>query len=117
MAGTIYKTRGEALAAARDSISGRKDLAVRGPGYVLVGEVRQVGGGYELRGTTVHAEHEWRTTPDREIVLRNDGSTCPVCGRKATPAGDWAIPGKMGGHFVGGLEPAECVGCWDTMST
>jgi hypothetical protein len=39
--------------------------------------------------------------------LRPEGHGCARLGN----------PAKIGGHFIGGLEPAECVGHWGTMST
>lgn len=111
----VYRTVDEALAIAAENIEARKELARRGLGYVIVAEVRDVAGGVELRAVSVHSEMGWDTTSARHLVLRFDPSTCAVCGRGMTDAGQWHVPGVAGGHFVGGLEPDRCVGCYDTM--
>jgi hypothetical protein len=40
LSGTVYESLGEALAAARENQVARNALAKRGPGYVMVAEVR-----------------------------------------------------------------------------
>src|SRR5581483_12027844 len=88
----------------------------RGLGHVLVAEVRPAPGGFELVSVTVDPEHRWSTTPQRHVVKRVDGSTCPLCGRIASESGSWATA-RAGGSFKTGLDPVNCVGCWDTYAT
>ena len=117
MARTIYDSVNDAIEVARDNSDACADLARRGPSHVVVAEVIAVGTGYEIRAVTVESELDWNTTPNRYVVKRVDGRTCPLCGLIATDAGSWAVPGVAAGSFVGGLDPENCVACHDTFTT
>ncbi len=49
--------------------------------------------------------------------LQDSTLTCSVCGRTSTPIGEWAVPGVASGGLVGGLDPENCVGCHDVMTS
>jgi hypothetical protein len=40
---------------------------------------------------------------------------CPTCGKTGDKSGDWA-KGGFRGTLIGGLDPANCAGCWDTLT-
>lgn len=112
-----YPSLQDALRVARDDyIAERKELARRGPGYVMIGRVRNVDGRFELDSVRVIAEHEWERAPHEFVVMRTQGLICPVCGRTGTKGGDWTSA-TAAGVLVTGLDPANCAGCHDTMTT
>lgn len=111
-----YKSLNDALEVARENMPARKELASKGPGYVMVAEVLNVDGEYELRAVTVHAEHEWQTSGNRYIVRRVEGLTCPVCEKTGSATGAWTVPGMANGPIVTGLDPDTCAGCHDTLT-
>lgn len=41
---------------------------------------------------------------------------CPVCGRTGQQPGEWVRPGVAAGELMAGLDPQNCLGCWDTMA-
>lgn len=114
---TTCATVEDALLVARNNMDVSRELASRGPGYVMVAEVRPARGGYELKAVVVIPEFRWTSTPYRHVVKRVDGHTCPVCGRQMTDEGVRVRPRTAAGGFVSGLDPANCVGCHDTMTT
>ena len=112
-----YPSLQDALRVARDEyIEARRTLAQRGPGYVMIGRVRNVDGRFELDAVRVIAEHEWERAPHEYVVMRTNGLTCPVCGKTGTTGGEWSTPRAMG-VLITGLDPADCAGCHDTMTT
>jgi hypothetical protein len=113
----IYKTIQEALDATHENIEERKELAVRGPGNLLVAEVRDLGDGYQLGAVEVKSELDWSKLTNRHIVMRVDGRTCPVCGRTGEITGSVVVPMTASGNLMTGLDPENCVGCHDTMTT
>jgi hypothetical protein len=78
MANVAYQSLQDALDVARDNMDARKELAARGPGHVVVAEVRPVGSGFELAAVTVEAKHAWSTTPmQRHIVMARRRTNMP----------------------------------------
>jgi hypothetical protein len=43
--------------------------------------------------------------------------TCPTCGKTGERSGDWVRPGVATGDMMTGLDPENCVECWDTMAS
>ena len=41
---------------------------------------------------------------------------CPECGKTGERTGGWVRPGMAAGDLMTGLDPEECVGCWDVMA-
>jgi hypothetical protein len=112
-----YPSLQEALRIARDDYRAeRRQLAARGPGHVMIGRVRNIDGRFELDDVRVIAEHEWARAPHEYVVMRVEGLTCPVCGRTGTTGGEWRTSNAVG-VLVTGLDPANCAGCHDTLTT
>jgi prophage regulatory protein len=112
-----YPSLQDALRIARDDyFSERKELARRGPGNVMIGRVRNIDGRFELDSVRVLAEHEWNREPHEYVVIRVEGLRCPVCGRLGTSGGEWRSTNAVG-VLVTGLDPENCVGCHDTLTT
>jgi hypothetical protein len=112
-----YPSLQDALRVARDDfLEERKQLAARGPGYVMIGGVRNIDGRFELDSVRIIAEHEWERAPHEYVVMRPDGLTCPVCGKTGTTGGEWRTSNAVGA-IVTGLDPATCASCHDTLTT
>ena len=112
----VYESLEDVLEAARDNGDASRELAARGPGYVMVAETREVAGGFELQAVTVHPELGWNTTSKRHVVKTVDGRKCPVCGRTGAETGQWATAAAAG-SLMTGLDPVNCIGCHDTYTT
>jgi hypothetical protein len=41
---------------------------------------------------------------------------CPTCGKTGERSGDWVRPGVAAGDLMSGLDPENCLGCWDAMA-
>jgi len=41
----------------------------------------------------------------------------PVCGKTGQQSGDWVRLGVAAGELLTALDPQNCPGCWDTMTT
>lgn len=41
---------------------------------------------------------------------------CPMCSKTGEQSGAWVQPNVAAGELMAGLDPENCVGCWDTMS-
>jgi len=112
-----YPSLQEALRIARDEFPDeRRELAARGPGHVMIGRVRNIDGRFELDSVRVIREHEWERAPHEYVVMRPDGLTCPVCGKTGTTGGEWFTANAVG-VIVTGLDPENCGGCHDTLTT
>ena len=49
--------------------------------------------------------------------LQDAAFTCEVCGRTSRAIGEWAVVGIASGGLVGGLDPQNCAGCHDVMTS
>jgi hypothetical protein len=113
--GKRFTTLEEAEDAARDNLELRKKLAESGQGYVMVADISN-GGAYEVRDVRVIRFEDYKVGSSSRIVMEVDGRTCPVCGRVGEITGQFAAPAGSG-DIMTGLDPENCVGCFDTMKT
>lgn len=112
-----YKSREEALSAAREMVEKRKELAKKGVNHVLVANIEHGPDGYELRGVIVESEGKWHRMSGQYVVMRVEHLKCPVCGRVGTYGGKLVIPGVGSVAQIAGLDASYCVGCHDTMTS
>lgn len=49
--------------------------------------------------------------------LQDAAFTCEVCGRTSEAIGEWQVPGIASGGLVGGLDPQNCAGCHDGLTS
>jgi len=115
----VYATLEDALSVAADSGDALKELARLGPFHWIVAEVMPVPGGFTIKAVTVEPQTAIRPTLNRGVVL--DGGhmetfDCPVCKRSGKKEGQWSTS-MASGELMIGLDPANCVGCYDTMIT
>ena len=82
---------------------------------MMVAEIRNVDGAFELVGVTIEPEGTEGSAPNRYIVKRAEGLTCPVCWANGSEVVDqWVRPGVAQGSVLSGLDPENCAACHDT---
>jgi len=112
-----YDSLADALEVAGDNQAARKELAQQGWGHVVLAEVWNVDGKYEIRSVTVRPESSWQTAPQQFIVRMFEfGSLrCPACDRMGRVVDEGRI-GSAIINRVAGLDPATCGACHDLMT-
>jgi hypothetical protein len=112
-----YESLTDALQVARDNTSAIQRLGELGWGHVVVAEVVNVDGSYEIQAVVVRPESEWQTSPRQHIARRFEfGSlSCPVCERVGVKQDELRI-GNAIMQRVDGLDPAGCRGCHDVLT-
>ena len=86
-----YSTLEDAQLAARLDVEKLYALAERGPGHVMVAEIRNVDGAFELVAVAIEPEGTAGSAPNRYVVKRTESLTCPVC---------WADGSEVAGEVV-----------------
>lgn len=112
-----YETLSDALDVARDNTSAIQRLGELGWGNVVVAEVVNVDGAYEIQAVVVRPETGWQTSLRQHIVRRFEfGSLiCPVCERVGVRQEEFRV-GNAVMQRVGGLDPEACRGCHDVLT-
>jgi hypothetical protein len=112
-----YENLSDALAVARDNTTVIHELGELGWGNVVVAEILEVDGAFEIRSVVVRPESGWQTSRRQHIVRSFEfGSlVCPVCDRVGVRQGEFRI-GNAIIQTVGGLDPATCPGCHSVLT-
>lgn len=112
-----YEKFADAFAVARDNDDAKRELGTSGWGNVVVAEIVNIDGAFEIRSVVVRSEESWRTFSQQYLVRRFEfGSlACPVCDRVGERQGEYMI-GNALMQTVGGLDPANCRGCHDVLT-